>query len=144
MLRVPNGTRRAAISAGRSDCSLRPIWTISRALRRGRREGSEYSLGLFLDEVPIAVFRVFVARSALAKIVVIPAHERLGLNRVESAEFIGVSPTKFDDMVADGRMPKPKMIDSRRVWSREALVKAFAALPDTDGEGSANPWADCA
>ena len=80
----------------------------------------------------------------MAKICIIPAHERLGLNRVEAAEFIGVSPTLFDEMVADGRMPPPKAINSRRVWSRQALTKAFAAIPDVGGEDAANPWADCA
>lgn len=79
----------------------------------------------------------------MAKFVVIPAHERLGLNRVESAEFIGVSPTLFDEMVADGRMPAPKAINSRRVWSRQALTEAFAAIPNAGGEDATNPWADC-
>ena len=52
-----------------------------------------------------------------------------------AAAFIGVSPSKFDEMVKDGRMPKPKRIDSRRVWSRIAIEKAFARLPgDEDDE----------
>jgi hypothetical protein len=33
-------------------------------------------------------------------------------------------------MVADGRMPPPKRINARRVWSRPALEAAFAELPD--------------
>lgn len=60
-----------------------------------------------------------------------------GLSRVQAAEFIGVSATKFDAMVADGRMPRPKRIDGRVVWDREALDRAFAALPD-DGETEEN------
>lgn len=39
----------------------------------------------------------------------------IGLSREVAAAFIDVSPTKFDQMVADGRMPKPKHIDARRV-----------------------------
>ena len=31
-----------------------------------------------------------------------------GLSRVESAAYIGVSVGKFDEMVADGRMPPPR------------------------------------
>jgi hypothetical protein len=53
-----------------------------------------------------------------------------GLGRVQATEYIGVSPTKFDQMVKDGRMPKPKRIDGRNVWDRHQLDIAFAALPD--------------
>lgn len=60
-----------------------------------------------------------------------------GLCRVEAAAYIGISPTFFDELVADGRMPKPKKLGSRSVWDRIALDQAFAALPD---EAEANPW----
>lgn len=56
-----------------------------------------------------------------------------GLGRVQSAEYIGISPTKFDELVKDGRMPKPKRIDARVIWDRLQLDAAFAALPDNDG-----------
>ena len=36
---------------------------------------------------------------------------RRGLSRVEAAEYIGVGASKFDAMVSDGRMPKPKKIE---------------------------------
>ena len=55
-----------------------------------------------------------------------------GLSREEAAAYVGVGVTKFDAMVADGRMPNPKKIDGRRVWDRLRLDSAFAALP-TDG-----------
>ena len=58
----------------------------------------------------------------------------IGLSREAAAAFIGVSPSKFDEMVKDGRMPKPKQIDARRVWSRTALEKAFARLPGDDDD----------
>ena len=54
----------------------------------------------------------------------------LGLSRVEAARYIGVSATKFDEMVRDVRMPKPKRIDGRKVWDRHQLDIYFAALPD--------------
>jgi hypothetical protein len=60
----------------------------------------------------------------------IPASERLGLSRAEAAEYVGFGVTLFDLMVADGRMPKPKRGNSRKVWSRVALEKAFAELPE--------------
>jgi predicted DNA-binding transcriptional regulator AlpA len=53
-----------------------------------------------------------------------------GLNREQAAEYIGVGSTKFDQMVADGRMPKPKRIDGRVVWDRLQLDSAFELLPD--------------
>ena len=53
-----------------------------------------------------------------------------GLNRIEASCYVGVSPTLFDRMVADGRMPQAKLINSRRVWDRLALDQAFDALPD--------------
>jgi predicted DNA-binding transcriptional regulator AlpA len=58
---------------------------------------------------------------------------RRGLSRDEAAIFIGVSATKFDAMVKDGRMPKPKTIDGRVVWDLIKLDRAFEALPDQDG-----------
>lgn len=53
-----------------------------------------------------------------------------GMSRDEAARYIGVGVTKFDEMVADGRMPKPKRIDSRVVWDRAKLDAAFSDLPD--------------
>lgn len=71
----------------------------------------------------------------------VPPPTRRGLNRVESAEYIGVSPTKFDGMTGDGRMPKPKKIDGRRVWDVRALDRAFDQLPGGD-ESDHNPWVE--
>jgi hypothetical protein len=55
-----------------------------------------------------------------------------GLSRIRSAAYVGVSPSLFDMMVQDGRMPGPKLINSRTVWDRFALDRAFEALPDRD------------
>lgn len=41
-------------------------------------------------------------------------------------------------MVADGRMPKPKRLNSRTVWDRKALDFAFDALPDDKRESGQN------
>lgn len=54
---------------------------------------------------------------------------RRGLSCAESADYIGVSVSKFLEMVADERMPKPKEIDRRRVWDIRALDRAFDMLP---------------
>ena len=61
----------------------------------------------------------------------------LGLSRVQSAVFIGVGVTLFDEMVTDHRMPAPKKINGRNVWHRPALEEAFVALPSDE---DANPW----
>jgi predicted DNA-binding transcriptional regulator AlpA len=76
---------------------------------------------------------------------IIPAAQRHGLSRQEAAEYVGVSATLFDQMVADRRMPRAKRINSRRVWPRLSLEKAFAHLPDEgdDKEDAANEWDDC-
>lgn len=63
----------------------------------------------------------------------------LALKREEAAAFIRVSPSKFDEMVDDGRMPKPKRIDGSTVWPVRKLVLAFEALPD-DAGSKKNPW----
>jgi predicted DNA-binding transcriptional regulator AlpA len=62
-----------------------------------------------------------------------------GLSRLQSAEYIGVGGTKFDEMVADGRMPAPVKIDGRTVWDRAKIDEAFAALSETAGP-QGNPW----
>ena len=42
--------------------------------------------------------------------------------------YIGISPSKFDELVADGRMPAPLKIDSRKVWDIRQLDLAFDTL----------------
>lgn len=52
-----------------------------------------------------------------------------GLSREEAAEYIGISPSKFDELVKTGVMPSPKEIGARRVWDRHGLDSAFDDLP---------------
>lgn len=61
---------------------------------------------------------------------------RRGLSCAESADYIGVSITKFLEMVADGRMPPAKQIDRRRVWDIRRLDAAFDALDGDDNDGA--------
>ena len=73
-----------------------------------------------------------------------------GLSRVAAVAYIGISPSLFDIMVKDGRMPRPKRINARTVWDRKRLDEAFDALPDEeggnppDGAKSTNPWDEVA
>lgn len=62
-----------------------------------------------------------------------------GLSRVCAAAYIGVSPTKFDEMVADRLMPKAIRIGGRKVWDRRKLDEAFDALDEDDGKPR-NVW----
>lgn len=63
-----------------------------------------------------------------------------GLSRTEAAAYIGVSPTLFDEMVQDGRMPRPKRVNARTVWDRRRIDLAFDALDEQDGgEGGEAP-----
>jgi predicted DNA-binding transcriptional regulator AlpA len=52
---------------------------------------------------------------------------------------VGVSPTLFDELVKDGRMPQPIRLNSRVLWDRFQLDQAFAALSD-DANGGTDPW----
>lgn len=79
----------------------------------------------------------------MAKHFAIPACERAGLCRQEAAEYVGISATLFDQMVEDGRMPRAKMINTRKVWPRKSIEAAFDTLPD-DGklthDAAGDPW----
>ena len=59
-----------------------------------------------------------------------------GLGRLAAAEYIGVSPSTFDKLVADAQMPGPKKLRGRLIWDRKRLDECFDALDD-DGH---NPW----
>ena len=52
--------------------------------------------------------------------------------RLDAAAYVGVGTTKFDELVEDGRMPRPRVIDSRKVWDRRELDAAFEDLPTSD------------
>lgn len=70
---------------------------------------------------------------------------RRGLGEAEAALYVGLGATKFRELVADGRMPRPRLIDGSRVWDIHMLDAAFAALPldgvaaNVAGSGG-NPW----
>jgi len=58
--------------------------------------------------------------------------------------YLGVSASKFDELVRDGRMPAPRRIDARKVWDVLELDEAFDALPRDDSSPSVNgnSWDD--
>lgn len=62
------------------------------------------------------------------------------IRRAAAAEYVGISPTKFDELVKHGRMPKPKCIDARRAWDVRALDIAVDELPNDGDQAHSNPW----
>jgi hypothetical protein len=100
----------------------------------------------FLDSMHATIKQPFPRTQSDAKaprMVLPPSLPPLGLRREEAAAYIAVSPSLFDEMVQDGRMPKPKTINSRKVWDRRSVELTFSALPGEDME-VANPWANVA
>lgn len=63
----------------------------------------------------------------------------LGLRREAAAEFVAVSPSKFDGLVHDGRMPPPMRIDGITCWDVDQLRAAWARLRDQAAADS-NEW----
>ena len=62
-----------------------------------------------------------------------------GLRRLEAAKYVGLGVTKFDQLVSDGRMPKPIALDKVKVWRRDELECALAYMAD-EQQPKDNPW----
>jgi predicted DNA-binding transcriptional regulator AlpA len=57
-------------------------------------------------------------------------YPRCVLNREQAAEYVGVSPSLFDEMVADRRMPEAVKLSERRFgWIQRELDAAVTVLP---------------
>lgn len=65
-----------------------------------------------------------------------------GLGRVEAAAAVGISATTFDTLVAAGRMPRPRLINARKVWDVDELRAAFKCLPRDGEDREDETWAD--
>ena len=67
------------------------------------------------------------------------------LSRCQSAAYNGISPTKFDQLVGDGRMPQPLRIDGRRVWDIRALDRAIDVMTQQSHSDVAHEdtWEKC-
>jgi hypothetical protein len=46
----------------------------------------------------------------------------------------------FDKLVAEGTMPQPFRIGTRKLWDRLRLDLAFEHLQPDDGDDAPNPW----
>ena len=74
---------------------------------------------------------------------------RRGLDENEAAVYLSLSPSFFRKLVADGLMPRPRVIGGRRIWDIEELDLAFKALPREGGDAEPiftnqenDSWAD--
>ena len=74
---------------------------------------------------------------------------RRGLSETEAAVYLSLSPSFFRRLVAEGAMPRPRILGSRRIWDVEELDLAFKALPREGGDGglifttdTSNSWTD--
>ena len=74
---------------------------------------------------------------------------RRGLDLCEAAVYLALSPSFFSKLVEDGRMPRPRLANSRRIWDIEELDLAFKALPREGGDAEVlcgtegvDSWAD--
>lgn len=73
-------------------------------------------------------------KALLPRVEAIP---RRGLRREAAAMYVGVSPSKFDEMVEDHRLPRPWRFDGCVVWD---IKKLDAALDSLDDEGGRSEW----
>jgi hypothetical protein len=64
---------------------------------------------------------------------------RRGLSRVEAAIYLGISPSKFDELRRVGRIGPAKILDGRKLYAIEMLDEFFDTLPD-ESRGSAEDW----
>jgi predicted DNA-binding transcriptional regulator AlpA len=65
------------------------------------------------------------------------------IGREAAAAYISVSPTIFDDMVKDGRMPQPKRLGERRLaWDVRAIDLAVDLLPVQGNDAADTTWSD--
>jgi predicted DNA-binding transcriptional regulator AlpA len=67
---------------------------------------------------------------------------RRGLSRDEAAMYVGISASKFDELVAAGKMPRARLIDRRKVWDIHMLDVAFDRLPVEDSPAIGTGWED--
>lgn len=56
-----------------------------------------------------------------------------GVDRVQAAVLIGIGETLFDQCVAAGSLPQPRVIGGRNVFDVEELYQAFKRMPHREG-----------
>src|SRR5688572_9082319 len=69
-----------------------------------------------------------------------PRLEPRGLRRDDAAAYVGLGATKFDELVAAGRMPKPFRIDGAVRWDRKKLDAALGGFRPFSWLFSPDEW----
>ncbi|SHK13804.1 hypothetical protein SAMN02745194_04268 [Roseomonas rosea] len=62
------------------------------------------------------------------------------VSRTQAAALLGISPSFFDTLVTDARMPAPFEIGGRVLWDPEELRAAFRAMPRRGQPARSNTW----
>ncbi|MDR3461720.1 MAG: hypothetical protein P4L76_05320 [Beijerinckiaceae bacterium] len=70
--------------------------------------------------------------------------EKLGLTRLEAAAFIGVTPSAWDDLVANGDMPQARRLGAFERWDRRQVEAAFSLAPQAEDARKPGPYSDVA
>jgi predicted DNA-binding transcriptional regulator AlpA len=63
-----------------------------------------------------------------------------GLSRSEAAAYVGLGTTFFDELVGEGKFPKPMKIGKRCIWDKVDLDGAFDSFKDSVAPSERNPW----
>jgi hypothetical protein len=64
---------------------------------------------------------------------------RRGLSRLEAAAYIGISPSKFDELRKTNRLAAPKVLDGRLIFTVERLDEFLDGLPD-ENQADNDDW----
>ena len=65
-----------------------------------------------------------------------------GLPETEAAVAMGISPTKFRQMVDVGSIPKPRIVGGKLVYDVDELREAFKSMPHQGEVSESDTWAD--
>jgi predicted DNA-binding transcriptional regulator AlpA len=65
-----------------------------------------------------------------------------GLRRASAAAYLGISPTTFDRLRAERKVPSPRTLRGMDIWDRDDLDAFFEDLPQATApaEPAHNPW----
>jgi hypothetical protein len=74
------------------------------------------------------------ARRAIALSHIRPVPRR-GLSRVEAALYLGISPSKFDQLRENHQVGPPHILGGRKLWDMRDLDETFDASPLEDDQG---------
>jgi excisionase family DNA binding protein len=63
-----------------------------------------------------------------------------GFRSGQAAAYLGMSRSKFLELVDEGRLPRPRVVDAMRIWDRVELDTAFDEFAEHGDEGRPNSF----